>query len=129
MLEGTRLYSILFNKCPRCHKGQFFKTNNPYNLTSFSEMNEHCPHCDESFVRETGFYYGAMYISYGLNIGLGIGMFLLMVVLLDMDVVTYLFTFLSVTLVLFPWIFRKSRLVWINLFVGHKPDTAKKINN
>ena len=129
MLKGTRLYSILLNKCPRCQQENFFKTSNPYDLTSFTEMNEHCPHCNESFVRETGFYYGAMYISYGLNIALGVAMFLLMVLILDIDSIIYLFTFLGVSLILFPWTFRKARLVWINLFVGYKEDAANKIKN
>lgn len=126
MLKGTRLYSILFNKCPRCHKGQFFKNNNPYDLTEFSEMHEHCEHCDESFIRETGYYYGAMYVSYGLNIALGVAMFLLMVLILEIDVVVYLFSFLGATLLFFPWVFRTARLVWINLFVGYKPEATKE---
>lgn len=25
MLKGTKLYSILFNKCPRCQEGDFFE--------------------------------------------------------------------------------------------------------
>lgn len=126
MLKETRLYSIFYNKCPRCHKGDFFKKSNPYNLTEFSDMHEHCSECDESFVRETGYYYGAMYVSYGLDIGLGIGMFLVMVVLLDLDVLTFLFSYIGAVLLFFPWIFRTSRLIWINLFVKYKPDYKKK---
>ena len=78
-------------------------------------MHEKCPHCGELFNREVGFYYGAMYVSYGLNIGLGIGLFLLMVLGLKLDVLVYLFTFFGVVLISFPWIMRTSRLIWINL--------------
>lgn len=127
MFKNTRLYSIIFNKCPRCHKGQFFKTNNPYDFRKFSDMNKQCDHCHESFTRETGFYYGAMYISYGLNIGLGLTLFLLMVVLSGIDTTVFLFTFLGISLLLFPWTFRKARLVWINLFVRYKKDTDKQL--
>lgn len=127
MLKGTRLYSILFNKCPRCHNADFFKNNNPYILTELTHMHHQCENCGENFDRETGFYYGAMYISYGLNIALGVGIFLLMVLLLEIDVVIYLFSFLGATLLFFPWVFRTARLVWINLFVGYK-STKKKIN-
>ena len=84
-------------------------------------MHDHCPHCKELFHREVGFYYGALYVSYGLNIGLGIGMFLLMVLGFHLNVLTYLFTFFGVVVLLFPWIMRKSRLIWINLFTKYDP--------
>lgn|SRR5574343_1766633 len=120
MLKHTRLYSILFNKCPRCHNSNFFKSNNPYKLKGFSEMNNKCEHCGENFQRETGYYYGAMYVSYALNVALGVGLFLLLVVLFDVDVLYFLFTFIAMELLLFPWVFRTSRLIWINLFVGYR---------
>lgn len=119
MLKGTKLYSIFFNKCPRCHKGNFFKFNNSYKLPGFSKMNSKCEHCKENFEKEVGYYYGAMFISYGLNIALGVGLFLLMVLLLNINTLTYLFTFLGAVIILFPWVFRTSRLVWINIFVKY----------
>lgn len=120
MFKQTRLYSVLFNKCPKCHKGNFFTDNNPFRLGSFSKMNNSCANCGESFTRETGFYYGAMYASYGLTVLLGILMFLIMVTLLDLDVLTYLFSFSFALIVLMPVLFRVSRLIWINIFVGPK---------
>ena len=124
MLKDTRLYSILYNKCPKCHKGDFFVYNNPFNLKHFTKMHDQCPHCHELFNKEVGFYYGAMYVSYGLNIALGVGLFLLLVLILKFELLTYLFTFFGVVLVLFPWIMRISRLIYINMFV--KFDSSKK---
>ena len=72
--------------------------------------------------RETGFYYGAMYVSYGLAVIIGIAMFLMMVVLFKTEVLTFLIAYSVVILLLSPWIFRKSRLTWINLFVGYKKE-------
>lgn len=83
-------------------------------------MNNKCEHCGENFQRETGYYYGAMYVSYALNVALGVGLFLLLVVLFDVDVLYFLFTFIAMELLLFPWVFRTSRLIWINLFVGYR---------
>ncbi len=123
MLKGTKLYSILYNKCPKCHEGDFFVYKNPFRK-GFAKMHDHCPHCGEIFNKEIGFYYGAMYVSYGLNIVLGVGMFLLMVVILHLDLLVYLFSFFGLVLVLFPWIMRISRLTYINLFV--KFDSSKK---
>lgn len=122
MFKNSRLYSILFNKCPRCHKGLFFTEKNPYKLSRFDKLHPCCSHCKEDFVREVGFYYGAMYVSYGLAVGFGIGLFLLMVVWAELSVVPFLICYSVLILLLSPWIFRKSRLVWINLFVGFKPE-------
>ncbi|MGZ3898753.1 MAG: DUF983 domain-containing protein [Bacteroidia bacterium] len=117
MFKGTRLYSILFNKCPKCQEGNFFVSNNPYDLKTFSKMNDHCPVCDESFRREPGFYYGAMYASYGLTVFLGLLTFIIMVWLLKIDILIFLITFTLMIIILMPVLYRLSRLMWINLFV------------
>jgi hypothetical protein len=88
-------------------------------------MHDKCPHCHELFHREVGFYYGAMYVSYGLNIGLGLALFALMILVLKLPLLVYLFTFFGVVVVLFPWTMRKSRLIWINLFTKFDPSKQK----
>mgnify|MGYP003919030221 CR=1 FL=1 len=123
MLKDSKLYSILFNKCPKCHQGDFFINKSPYSK-GFMKMYDKCPHCSESFEKEVGFYYGAMYVSYGINIGYGVGLFLLTVLLLNIDLIVYLFLFSGLVVVLFPWTIRISRLIYINLFV--KFDSSKK---
>ena len=113
--------SVLRNKCPRCHKGQFFVTNNPYNFKHFDEMNRSCSHCGESFMREPGFYIGAMYISYAISVGLtGIGFWGLVVAL---DVNHYLVLGVLIFIFITNWtlLFRLARLIWINLFVKYDP--------
>ncbi len=124
MFKDTKLYSILNNKCPKCHQGDFFIYKNPFNIKNFTKMHNHCLHCNQSFNMEAGFYYGAMYVSYGLNIALGVGLFILLVSLFKVELLTYLFTFFGLVLVLFPWIMRISRLIYINMFV--KFDSSKK---
>lgn len=119
MIKDTKLYSILNNKCPKCHQGDFFIDKHAYNLKTFINMHEKCVHCGELFNKEVGFYYGAMYVSYGLNIAYGIALFLVMVVLLKLNVLVFLFSFLGLVLVLFPITMRTSRLMYINLFVSY----------
>lgn len=120
MLKRSRLYSIFFNKCPKCHQGDFFEVKNPYNLEKFSKMNKECSECSESFTRETGFYYGAMYASYGITVFFGLFLFALMVVFFDLDVWAFLITFSLAIILFMPVIYRISRLIWINIFVGPK---------
>jgi len=121
MFKETKLYSIFNNKCPKCHQGDFFVTKSPYNR-DFIKMHDKCSHCGEIFNKEVGFFYGAMYVSYGVNITLGIGLFVLMVLLFKTGLLTYLFSFLGLVVVLFPWIMRASRLIYINMFVSYDPS-------
>lgn len=121
MFKGTKLYSIFSNKCPKCHEGDFFVNKNPYK-EGFIKMYDHCPHCHESFNKEVGFYYGAMYVSYGVNIALGVALFILSVLILKIDLVVYLILFFLLVIALFPWTLRTSRLIYINLFVKYDPS-------
>jgi hypothetical protein len=125
MFKDTKLYSILFNKCPHCHKGPFFKSKHPYDFSQLGKMYDHCVVCNEDFEKESGYYLGAMYVSYAMNIFIGISVFLITVVSLDLEILTFLFIFLGTVLVLFPLNFWLSRLIWINLFVKYD----KKFNN
>ena len=121
MLKGTKLYSIFNNKCPKCHEGNFFIHENPY-VNGFIKMNDKCPHCNELFNKEVGFYYGAMYVSYGVNIAIGVALFVIMVLILNTELLTYLISFFILVIMLFPWVMRISRLIYINIFVKYLPN-------
>lgn len=116
----TKLYSVLNNKCPRCHQGNFFETNDPYDLKIFSRMNARCPLCNEDFQREPGYYFGATYVSYGLTVGFGIALFLLFCVVFNFETIPFLLIFTALLILLLPLFYRFARLIWINLFVNFK---------
>src|SRR3954469_1073086 len=61
------ILQLLSNKCPNCHKGKVFKNSNLFTYHS-DAMNKSCPHCHADFEKEPGFYWGAMYASYGLGV-------------------------------------------------------------
>ncbi|MES2761640.1 MAG: DUF983 domain-containing protein [Bacteroidota bacterium] len=123
MFKGSKLYSIFSNKCPKCHQGDVFVNKNPYSK-GFINMHTKCSHCGELFEKEVGFYYGAMYVSYGVNIAYGVSLFLLTVLILKMELLSYLGLFFGLVVLLFPWTMRISRLIYLNLFV--KFDSSKK---
>lgn len=54
----TRLIAIFAQRCPVCLKGPMFR--------SMFTMNETCPVCGHRFMREPGFFQGAMYVSYSI---------------------------------------------------------------
>mgnify|MGYP000539214622 FL=1 len=66
MCKGTKLHSILKRKYPHCHEGDFF-TGHPYNLKQIGDIHETCSVCNVTYTPETGFYFGALYISYALG--------------------------------------------------------------
>jgi uncharacterized protein (DUF983 family) len=125
--QETKLYSILNNKCPHCHKGNFFETGNPYYLKKFSNMNSRCPVCNEDFRREPGYYFGATYVSYGLTVGFGIALFILLCVLFNFNATSFLLIFSLLLIVLLPLFYRYARLIWINFFVSYKKISREQI--
>ena len=121
MGKGTKFYSIFRNKCPRCQTGNFFTVNNPYNLRQFDHMNEQCSCCGERFVREPGYYTGALYVSYAYYVALIVSCFIGFEVLMDMDMTYFLVILVSLIILLTPPVFRLARLTWINFFVSFDP--------
>jgi uncharacterized protein (DUF983 family) len=118
--KESKFYSVINNKCPHCHQGNFWETNNPYNLKRFAKMNAKCPVCNEDFKREPGFYFGATYVSYGLTVTFGIVMYLLLAGAFKMNTVPFLVTFSVLLIVLMPLFYRLARIIWINMFVPYK---------
>ncbi|MFN8344255.1 MAG: DUF983 domain-containing protein [Spirosomataceae bacterium] len=125
MLKGTKLYSILNNKCPRCQQGQFFESNNPFSLKKFDKMNDQCAVCNESFSREPGFYIGGMYGSYALYTALITAVFVTCVVYLGINIFYVLAVLIPFIIGSQPLFFRWGRLLWINIFVKYDPEVAK----
>lgn len=122
--KGSKAYSVAYLKCPRCHEGETFPTGSWSYIKSF-DMLERCPQCDLNYFPEPGYYYGAMYISY---VWTGF-VFLFFVALLHWIIglsqnATYvvLGIFIAVN---FVYIFRISRLMWINLNVKYNPNAGK----
>ena len=123
--KGTKRYSIFNLKCPRCHEGEMFETGS-YSFVKPFDMLERCPKCDLNYFPEPGYYYGAMFISY---IWTGFFCLLFMGILffgLDLDQNLcwgLLITFMTIN---FVYIFRISRLMWININVKYDPNAVEK---
>jgi len=118
--HDSKTYSILNNKCPKCHKGNFWETSNPYDLKRFARMNERCPVCNEDFRREPGYYFGATYVSYALTVAFGIALFVLLCVWQNVETIPFLIIFSVLLFVLMPVFYRTARIIWINMFVSYK---------
>lgn len=95
-----------------------FIEKNPYKLQTLSQMHSNCPSCGLDLERETGFYYGAMYVSYAITVALSVSIAVAYYVLFQFELVKYLIINFCFILLLFPLIYRISRAVWISFFVS-----------
>jgi uncharacterized protein (DUF983 family) len=124
-LEGTKIYSIFKGKCPVCHQGDMYLTKNPYNLKQTLKMHDRCSHCNQKFQIEPSFFYGAMYVSYGVGIAFAVAAFVIAHFFLGGGLLTSFFAIIGTLLLFFPIIMRLSRNIWINIFIDYKPEKAK----
>ncbi|MDO6472496.1 DUF983 domain-containing protein [Maribacter sp. 1_MG-2023] len=126
--EGSKLYSIIFLKCPRCHKGEFFEAN-PYKLSNFNKVKERCPKCDLKYSIEPSFYTGSMYVSYAVGIAVAVAAYVLTLLFGLQLSIGALFIVIVASLVLaMPWIAAVSKSIWANMFFKFDKEIARKIN-
>lgn len=112
--------SILGQTCPACRSEKMFKA--PVYHRHFTDMHSHCPNCHQSLEMEPGFYTGAMYVSYGLQVAIMItSFFLIRFISGEAPLWVYLTVIIGAVLALFPLLFRLSRSIWIHLMVRYRP--------
>ncbi|MGV6860894.1 MAG: DUF983 domain-containing protein [Putridiphycobacter sp.] len=118
--KGLKIYSVANKKCPVCQEGEYFLTHNPYNLKKFDKNHEFCDQCGHKFEIENGFYYGAMYVSYGLSVAIGVSIFMAEYVLFgSLPLWVYIVSIIIGIVLFMPISFRTSRLIWMNMFSGY----------
>ena len=123
--KGNKLYSIIYNCCPRCQSDKFWPKKNPYKNILVKNGGDigSCNNCNLKYEIEPGFWYGAMYVSYGLTVFIAILTWLIMYILnKEMDVFIQISIISFFIIILFPIVYFLSRLIWINLFVSYKKN-------
>jgi uncharacterized protein (DUF983 family) len=102
-----RAIAILALRCPRCLVGRVWRR--------FVSMNATCPECGFVFERESGYFAGAMVVSYGLAVPILAAIVIALIIVGGLDAVVALIIGNTAYLVLVPFIFRYSRVVWLHL--------------
>lgn len=115
-LKNMSLLSILSSKCPNCKKGDIFNAKGNIFLLKMPKMNSHCTECNYKFEKETGFFFGAMFVSYALAVAEMIAILILLWMWLDLSPLNVFFTIAAVAIVVSTFNFRLSRTIWIYLF-------------
>jgi uncharacterized protein (DUF983 family) len=116
--------NMLAMKCPRCQEGDLFLTPT-FSFKQPFDMPEKCPHCEQDYMPEPGFYYGAMFISY-----IFMGWFCLLFAMffhwvLGWSMAASFGLLIAVCVVFFVFIFRMARSIWINIVVKYDPAKHK----
>ncbi|SFW38155.1 Protein of unknown function [Sinomicrobium oceani] len=123
--KGTRLYSILTGTCPKCQQESMYSYKNPYPPSKTLKMNEKCSHCGTRYKIEPSFFYGAMYVSYGVGTAFAVAAFVISFLFIGTGLKTAFFAIMGTLIVFMPVIMRLSRNIWINFFIKYDPDAGK----
>lgn len=126
MLKGTKLYSIFTGTCPVCQNESMYTSSNLYNPKKTQEMKERCSHCDTKYKIEPSFFYGSMYVSYGVGVAIAMITFALTYFVFDISRwnIFLIITFISIFSL--PIVIRLSRNIWINIFMDYDKEKARK---
>jgi len=120
--KGSKFNSIVSGTCPRCQNASMYKSKNVFNIITATKMKEKCSHCGLRFMIEPAFFYGAMYVSYGLGIAFGVAAFVISRLFLGTSLTTSFIAIVISLVVFYGLIMRISRNIWINIFVSYNPQ-------
>jgi uncharacterized protein (DUF983 family) len=120
----NKLEATVKMKCPRCHEGELFITKNPFSWQKLTKMHENCSECNLKYERETGFFYGAMYVSSIINMVFFIATTIAYYAYFDerIDWRIYIWGYILFTVLITPFIYRLSRSIWLELFNDYQPN-------
>ena len=80
---------------------------------SLWRMHDDCPECGVSFEREPGFFYGAMYFSYGIGLAIAAPVSILLFLKGFSEPMIFLIAIAQLAIVS-PLLFRYSRVAWMH---------------
>jgi len=119
------LRSMWNYKCPRCRKSPLYIS--PFNISSPLAMHKRCGYCDLNFEPEPGYYFGAMFISYGISAVYFLTIAAIAFFAFGMGVKGIMGLIIFIGVVSFLKILRLSRSVWIHIMTRYQANVPKHI--
>ena len=101
---------------------------NAYNLYKVFDMHEKCSHCSLKYKIEPSFFFGAMYVSYGVGIAFGVAAFIISYFFFGSSLMTSFISIIVALVIFMPYIMRVSRNIWINMFISYDKNADRKAN-
>ncbi|MFO7701760.1 MAG: DUF983 domain-containing protein [Psychroflexus maritimus] len=124
-MKGTKLYSIFTGKCPVCQEESMYKEKNPFKLNKIYDMHEKCSNCQTKYKIEPSFFYGAMYVSYGIGVAIAVASFIIAHYFIGLEKLNSFFVIIGVLVLSMPINMRLARNIWINFFFSFNKEKAK----
>jgi len=112
----SKVINALKCKCPNCEEGNIFNDSGNIFLFKLPNMNERCPICNYKFERETGFFFGAMFVSYALAVAEMITSLVIFWYLVDLSPLKVFSIIVIIAILASTLNFRLARSIWIYLF-------------
>ena len=112
----SKVLNVLKCKCPNCKKGKIFNTKGNILLLKIPKMNDRCPQCNYKFERETGFFFGAMFVSYALAAAQMITSLVIFWYIIDISPLRVFAIIVLIAFLFSTTNFKLSRSIWIYLF-------------
>lgn len=111
--------NMVKEKCPFCGEGDVFKKTS---FPTIPEMNDQCPHCKKEMLGEPGYYFGAMYVSYGFAVGMGLITFALCHYTFHIQSIWITMSIIGLMIAIVAFKnYKWSRILWMKIF---PPDGA-----
>ena len=124
MKKGSKLYSISTMTCPQCQESHMM-VGNPYRFSTMGEVKNKCDVCGLNLKPEPGFYYGAMYVSYGLGVAIFVSIWASCTWFFDnVGVWTQISLILIALIGLGPYLYALSKVIWANIFFSYKANAT-----
>lgn len=112
----SKVVDALSCKCPNCKRGKIFKKGGNILMFNIPKMNPVCQECGFKFEKETGFFFGAMFVSYTLAAAQMIASLLLFWYMVDLSPLRVFVVIIVIALLLSTFNYKLSRSIWIYLF-------------
>ncbi len=111
-----KVLDVVKCKCPNCGEGDMFGQEGNVFLLKMPRMYERCGHCNYKFERETGFFIGAMFVSYALAAAEMIMSLVVFWYFMSLSPLTVFFIVAIIAILLCTFNFRLSRSIWVYIF-------------
>jgi uncharacterized protein (DUF983 family) len=115
--KGSKIYAMITGCCPKCHEESMYLDTNPFNVLKIYSMHERCSHCNQVYKIEPSFFFGAMFVSYGLGVLIGIISFFVSYFVFQANLKTAFISIVVALILSNTLIMRMSRNIWINIFI------------
>ena len=126
--KGSKIYAMVVGCCPKCHEESMYLDTNPFNIMKIYAMHETCSHCKQVYKIEPSFFFGSMFVSYGLGVLIGIITFLVSHFVFQANLKMAFISIVVALILSNTLIMRISRNIWINIFVHFDKNWEEKLS-